>query len=214
MILVAPRSARIVEERGSHFTLLAGYVFVLLGFVSMLLLWGENTPYWMVAVSYALVGIGIGLAGTPASRSLTGSVPVRRAGMASGTADLQRDLGGALFQSLFGALLAAGYAAAVSAAIVASGADRARSQQPSRTSSRCRMRVHRRSPREYPQYATQITATAKEAFLSGSQAAYVAGIIAVLGGMALVYLVFPKRDEERRILSEYHESDAQAGRSR
>jgi hypothetical protein len=40
---------------------------------------------------------GIGLAGTPASRSLTGSVPVTRAGMASGTADLQRDLGGALF---------------------------------------------------------------------------------------------------------------------
>jgi MFS transporter, DHA2 family, multidrug resistance protein len=36
----------------------------------------------------------MGFAGTPASHSLTGSVPVRRAGMASGTADLQRDLGG------------------------------------------------------------------------------------------------------------------------
>ena len=57
---------------------------------------------------YAFVGIGVGLAGTPASRSLTGSVPVRRAGMASGTADLQRDLGGAVMQSIFGALLTAG----------------------------------------------------------------------------------------------------------
>ena len=53
-----------------------------------------------------------GFAGTPASHSLTGSVPVRRAGMASGTADLQRDLGGAIMQSIFGALLTAGYAAA------------------------------------------------------------------------------------------------------
>jgi hypothetical protein len=34
-----------------------------------------------------------------------------RAGMASGTADLQRDLGGAIMQSIFGALLTAGYAA-------------------------------------------------------------------------------------------------------
>ena len=36
-----------------------------------------------------------------------------RAGMASGTADLQRDLGGAIMQSILGALLTAGYAAAV-----------------------------------------------------------------------------------------------------
>ena len=37
--------------------------------------------------------------------------------MASGTADLQRDLGGAFMQSIFGALLTAGYAAAVASAI-------------------------------------------------------------------------------------------------
>ena len=119
MILAAPRSAKIVEARGSRFTLLAGYFFVLLGFLTMLLLWKENVSYLPVGLAYAFVGLGIGLAGTPASRSLTGSVPVTRVGMASGTADLQRDLGGALFNSLFGALLAAGYAAAMTAAIAA-----------------------------------------------------------------------------------------------
>ena len=61
--------------------------------------------------------MGVGLAWTPASHSLTGSVPVRRAGMASGTADLQRDLGGAIMQSIFGALLTAGYASAFVTAI-------------------------------------------------------------------------------------------------
>ena len=40
--------------------------------------------------------------------------------MASGTADLQRDLGGAIMQSIFGALLTAGYAAAIGAAIAGS----------------------------------------------------------------------------------------------
>ena len=117
MVLIAPRSAKLVEARGARVTLLTGYVFCLLGFLTMLLLWNEGISYWPVGLGYALVGIGVGFAGTPASHSLTGSVPVRRAGMASGTADLQRDLGGAIMQSILGALLTAGYAAAVTAAI-------------------------------------------------------------------------------------------------
>ncbi len=112
MVLLAPRSAKIVEARGARFTLLLGYVPVLLGFLTMLLFWKEGIPYWKVGLAYAFVGAGVGIAGTPASRSLTGSVPVTRAGMASGTADLQRDLGGAIMQSIFGALLTAGYATA------------------------------------------------------------------------------------------------------
>ncbi|MGH3101958.1 MAG: MFS transporter, partial [Thermoleophilia bacterium] len=119
MVLVAPRSAKLVETRGARFTLLCGYVFLLLGFVWMLLLWTEGSAYWKIALAYAFIGIGVGFAGTPASHSLTGSVPVRRAGMASGTADLQRDLGGAIMQSIFGALLTAGYATAATAAIAA-----------------------------------------------------------------------------------------------
>src|SRR5204863_7715371 len=102
------------------FTLLCGYVFLVAAFVAMLLLWKEGIPYWKVGIAYAFIGVGVGFAGTPASHSLTGSVPVRRAGMASGTADLQRDLGGAIMQSVFGALLTAGYAAAAGAAIAAS----------------------------------------------------------------------------------------------
>src|SRR4029450_553704 len=123
MVLVAPRSAKLVDARGARFTLLTGYLFCLLGFLTMLLLWKEHISYWQVGLGYALVGIGVGFAGTPASHSLTGSVPVQRAGMASGTADLQRDLGGAMMQSIFGALLTAGYAAAAGAAVSASSTD-------------------------------------------------------------------------------------------
>jgi DHA2 family multidrug resistance protein-like MFS transporter len=100
MVLVAPRSAKIVDARGARFTLLVGYAFCLLGFLTMLLLWNEGISYWKVALGYAFIGTGVGFAGTPASHSLTGSVPVTRAGMASGTADLQRDLGGAIMQSI------------------------------------------------------------------------------------------------------------------
>src|SRR3954453_5737262 len=120
MVVVAPRSAKLVESRGARFTLLLGYVFCLLGFLVMLILWKEDISYWKVALAYMLVGAGVGFAGTPASHSLTGSVPVRRAGMASGTADLQRDLGGAIMQSFLGSVLAAGYSSGFSAKIAGS----------------------------------------------------------------------------------------------
>ena len=108
MVVIAPRSAVLVESRGARFTLLLGYVFILGAFLTMLLLWDKSSPYWHIGLAYGLVGIGIGFAGTPASHSLTGSVPVSRAGMASATADLQRDLGGAIMQSILGAVLTEG----------------------------------------------------------------------------------------------------------
>ncbi len=206
MVIVAPRSAVLVESHGARHVLLIGYVFVVLGFATMLLLWGETSPYWQVGLGYLLVGIGVGFAGTPASRSLTGSVPVTRAGMASGTADLQRDLGGALMQSIFGALLTAGYAAAAAAAIAA--APNA-AELPSSAASQAELSYAgaQAVAQQYPEYAPQITAAAKASFLAGDQWAYLAGIIAVLIGAALVYFRFPKLDEERRLLDAYHAED-------
>lgn len=206
MILAAPRSAKIVEAKGSRATLLAGYFFVLLGFLTMLLLWKEGVSYLPVGLAYTFVGLGIGLAGTPASRSLTGSVPVTRVGMASGTADLQRDLGGAIFNSLFGALLATGYAAAMTAAMAAApqGAEVPASVASSLTMSYAGAQT---VAAQYPQYAAQITAAAKASFLAGDQYAYIAGILAVLIGAALVFFVFPKLERERQVLAQYHAED-------
>ena len=63
MVIVAPRSAKLVEARGARFTLLLGYVFVMLGFLTMFALWNEGSPYWQVALGYSFVGIGVGFAG-------------------------------------------------------------------------------------------------------------------------------------------------------
>ncbi len=207
MILVAPRSAKLVEARGARFTLLLGYVFLLLAFLAMLLLWREDTPYWQVGIAYAFIGIGVGLAGTPAARSLTGSVPVRRAGMASGTADLQRDLGGAIVQSIFGALLTAGYAAAAGAAI-ASAPNEAQITDSVQNQLTKSFAGAEDTAQEYPQYASQITSAAKTSFLQGDQWAYTAGVVAVLLGAALVFSFFPKKDEEQRLLASFAAEDA------
>jgi predicted MFS family arabinose efflux permease len=207
MVLVAPRSAKLVEARGARFTLLFGYVFLLFAFLWMLLVWDEGAPYWQVALAYIFIGAGVGLAGTPASHSLTGSVPVTRAGMASGTADLQRDLGGAIMQSIFGALLTAGYASAVSAEIAASDQHVTDATQAQLTKSFAGAEA---IAAQYPQHADAIIEGAKQAFLDGDDWAYAAGVAAILLGAALVYLMFPKRDEERQLLASYHAQDTAA----
>jgi MFS family permease len=205
MVLVAPPSARIVEARGARFALLLGSLFVLLGFVTMLILWKENIQYWKVGLGYALVGIGVGIAGTPAAHSVTGSVPVKRVGMASGTADLQRDLGGAVMQSIFGAILTAGYAAAATAAITSSGQDVSASVQNQLTKSFAGAADIAKSFPASQQQA--IIAAAKTSFLQGDQWAYAAGIIAVLLGGVVVFFFYPHKAQEKRLLEEYHSID-------
>jgi DHA2 family multidrug resistance protein-like MFS transporter len=207
MVIVAPRSAKLVEARGARFTLLVGYVFCVLGFLTMLLLWKEDISYWKVGLGYALIGIGVGFAGTPASHSLTGSVPVRRAGMASGTADLQRDLGGAIMQSIFGALLTAGYAAAANAAI-ASSPEQARVTENVEGELTKSFSSAADLAQQYPGHSEQIIAAAKSSFLQGDEWAYAAGIIAIVLGAALVFFLFPRNDEERRLLEQYSAEDA------
>lgn len=210
MVLVAPRSAKLVEARGSRVTLLTGYVFLLLAFLAMLLLWTDDASYWQIGIAYAFIGIGVGFAGTPASHSLTGSVPVRRAGMASGTADLQRDLGGAIMQSIFGALLTAGYVSAANAALAAS-------PQSGQVDDSVQNELTRSfasaadTAQQYPQYTDAIVAAAKQAFLDGDRWAYTAGLVAVGIGAVLVFVFFPRRDAELAMLAGFAAEDGGGG---
>jgi MFS transporter, DHA2 family, multidrug resistance protein len=201
MVLVAPRSAKIIEAHGTRVCVLIGQMFVLAAFLWMLLLWKEGIPYWKVGIGYALVGIGVGLAGPPTSNALTASVPVKRVGMASGTADLQRDLGGAVMQSIFGALLTAGYATAAGAELA--GKNVTSSIENTLTKS---FSSAADAAKQYPLHAEQIIAGAKTAFLKGDEWAYAAGIIAVLIGAVLVFFKFPRQDREQQLFAEYQQS--------
>lgn len=207
MVLIAPRSAKLVETKGARFTLLVGYASILCGFATMLAFWRDGASYLPVGIGYAFVGAGVGFAGTPASHSLTGSVPVTRAGMASGTADLQRDLGGAIMQSIMGALLTAGYAKAAAAAIgSAPNADQVTSSvQAQLTKS---FAGAEGVAQRYPQYADQIVAAARESFIQGQDWAYLSGMLAVMAGGVLVWFCFPAHDEEQSLLRSYQEADA------
>lgn len=206
MLVVAPRSAKLIKARGSRFTLLSGYLACLLGFGVMLAFWDEGTSLWLVGLAYALVGIGVGLAGTPASHSLTSSVPVKRVGMASATADLQRDLGGAIMQSILGAFLTAGYAASFTKLIAASPAadkvsDDVQSELTKSFSSASQ------TAQQYPQYTDQIIEAARQSFLKGDEIAFTAGAIAIILGAIVIRTFYPSHAREIELLDEYARED-------
>lgn len=210
MILVAPSSAKLVERFGSRFTLLFGFFFCFLGFLVMLW-WTQGIPYWKVGLAYALIGVGIGIAGTPSSDSLTSSVPVERAGMASGTATLQRDFGGAIMTSIFGVLLTAGYYMNFSRLVTnlsehqkALISDNIVNELLKSYSSAADV------ARTYPIYHDQIVIAAKTAFLTGSDWTHIAAVLAIILGAAIVYFKFPKKEEERRMHEEYDAQDKQS----
>jgi DHA2 family multidrug resistance protein-like MFS transporter len=208
MVLIAPRSAKLVQSNGSRQTLLSGQFLLLVAFLLMLLLWKENIPYWKVALPLCFLGAGVGLAGTPSSNSLTGSVPVKRVGMASGTADLQRDLGGALMTSVLGALLTLGYASAMGQIIDSSGKNVTEETQSQLQLS---FASAENLASKHPAYASQITAAAKQSFLDGDQWAYLGAMAAVVVGMSLVFFFFPAKEKEEELRAAYHARDEGGG---
>ena len=126
--------------------------------------------------------------------------------MASGTADLQRDLGGAILQSVFGALLTAGYASAFSA-VIGESPDKQEITSNVQNILTKSFASAADAARQYPQYSAQLIAAAKSSFLSGADWAYTAGIIAILVGAALVFFLFPKKKREQELLDVYHAED-------
>ena len=125
--------------------------------------------------------------------------------MASGTADLQRDLGGAVMQSIFGALRLPAMRRRHRGDRRRPGCRRRQQRDPGPADE---VILERRGGRAaVPQYAAAITEGAKTSFLAGADWAYLAGIVAVPLGAALVFTRFPGRDEERRLLQQYHDED-------
>ena len=208
MVGMAPVSARLVTGIGSRLTLLIGFAFAAAGFLVMLVLWNEETAYLVVGGAYLLMGTGVGLAATPASHSLVVSVPVLRSGMASATADLQRDLGGAIMQSMMGAILTAGYAAAV-ASTVASAPPEAQQLITSDIADQLTRSFSSAAnvAEGYPQYADAIIGGARQSFLDGANWAYAGGIASMVLGAVLVAIWYPNRAREHELVSSYASMD-------
>ena len=208
MILLSPVAAILMRRLGSRLTLAIGFVLVGLGFAGMFL-WSQSSPYWVIALTYAVLGSGIAVAAAPASRSIMSSVPAQDLGMGSATNDLQRDLGGAIMQAVMGSLLVVRYSKEITAAFdSAPSSDQAElSSQAITLMTQSFAGAQQAAQSLAPADANALVAAAREAFISGSNVAYAAALISVVAGLAIILALYPRKEKEAQVLAEYAQTD-------
>ncbi len=204
MVIVAPQSAKLVQSMGSRFTLLAGYAFIVLGLVFAMLTWDEGAHFWHVGLVYVLVGIGVGLAGTPgvAVAHRIGARPAGGAWRRACRICSATSAGGAILQSTLGAILTAGYASQLQKTIASSPqADQVSHEtEAALTKSFSSAEV---LAERYPQYADQIIGAARDAFVHGGQPRLRRRRGDRAGGCRRRVLLLPKHEGERAAMAEY-----------
>jgi EmrB/QacA subfamily drug resistance transporter len=112
MMIASPSSARLDKRFGSKMTVVVGMV-IAAGAVGILALARANSPYTLVALVLALLGIGLGCVMTPATNSIMGSLPLGKAGVGSAVNDTTRQIGGALGVAILGSVTNAVYRSSV-----------------------------------------------------------------------------------------------------
>jgi EmrB/QacA subfamily drug resistance transporter len=203
MILVSPLAALMIARLGTRVTLSAGILIMLAGTL-LLFTWREDSSYLPVGLAYAVIGIGIGIAGTPASRSIMASVPARRAGMGSAMTDLQRDLGAAIMQSVIGAVLTVQYATSVDRQLAgASQAVRDRVTEQTASVLRQSFGGAQVLAEQYPAYADAILRGAREAFGFGSAWGIAVASVVIVAGLVVALVRFPRRARELELEAAY-----------
>jgi DHA2 family multidrug resistance protein-like MFS transporter len=190
-------AGRLVSARGSRVSFMLGLSSVAAAFAVMLAAWREGASIGWVLLAYALVGTGVGLAATPASRSLMSSVPPNRGGMGSAFLDLTRDFGGAIMQALMGTLLAFAYAQRMRGDLA--GLPSAEADQVSSAASTQLVSSYEGAAavaKDYPAHADTIVSAAAQAFTHGKSLAIGVALVLTLGGLLLVVLRYPRKADE------------------
>jgi EmrB/QacA subfamily drug resistance transporter len=108
MVVASPLSARVSALFGAKAIVAAGLALVAAG-LYIITGFTVDSSYGIVGVSYATLGLGMGLAMTPATDSIMGSLPLAKASVGSAVNDATRTTGGALGVAVLGSILSSGY---------------------------------------------------------------------------------------------------------
>jgi predicted MFS family arabinose efflux permease len=108
MIVFAVLSARLVASLGARTVVTSGMVLFSAG-LAVAATVTADAGYVRLALAFVLMGAGMGLAGAPATESITSSLPPERANIGSAVNDTTRELGGALGVAVVGSIMASIY---------------------------------------------------------------------------------------------------------
>lgn len=104
LVVVSPRSAALGQRIGSSKVVTGGFVSIAVGFL-LLALVEPDTAYLQLAVSFVLLGAGMGSTAAVSTGRLMSSVPQSKAGVGSAVNDTTREVGGAFGIAVLGSIL-------------------------------------------------------------------------------------------------------------
>ncbi|WP_395359218.1 MFS transporter [Streptomyces sp. YH02] len=113
MMAASGLAPKLAVRVGARSTMASGILLAAAGLALMATFVSVDGGYPAVLPGMLAMGTGMGLAMTPSTEALTGSLPRERQGVASALNDVTREFGTALGVALLGALVSAGYRSAI-----------------------------------------------------------------------------------------------------
>lgn len=188
MVGLAPLAPRLVEHIGTKLVVGCGLVVAAGGLVVVGGVPVQN-GYTQLVIGFCLVSAGMAMTMAPATESIMGSLPLKKAGVGSAMNDTTRQMGGALGVAVLGSVFATVYRPGLADKLAGTGltdVELARAQD----SIGGALQVASQLPE---QTAANVVAIAKQQFVDGMQLAIFVGAAIVLAAAVVVFLFLPAR---------------------
>jgi EmrB/QacA subfamily drug resistance transporter len=108
MMPTARLAPSVASRLGARITCVTGLVIIAAALL-LLSTVDQDSSYWLLVGGLLPLGVGMGLAMTPATTAITEALPTSQQGVGSAMNDLSRELGGALGIAVIGSVLSDGY---------------------------------------------------------------------------------------------------------
>ena len=186
----AVMSARVAHRIGTKFTVALGILISAGGLFYLSQVVEVNTSYPMVLLGMVIMSLGIGSTMSPATNSIMGSIPVRKAGVGSAMNDTTRQVGAALGVAVLGTLMNSVYISKINA-LKDTLSSTPQVFEAVRSSIQ---RAHYVAQKiADPQLSQMIVTKADEAFVSGMVRATLIAAIIMAGASVVTLIILPSR---------------------
>jgi EmrB/QacA subfamily drug resistance transporter len=206
LILLAPRAPKIAKRTGVRVIGGLGLAIMGGGFLVFSSL-STDSSYWHFGLGALIVGVGIGLATTPATTAITSALPPQRQGIASAVNDLSREVGGAFGIAVLGSVLNSGYRQHIAAAT-------AHLPQPAADAVKSSIAAVAQAAPKHGAKGQALLNHAQDAFVNGLQSALLVAAGVLFAAALIVAVLAPRREELERAESEQPEGRAPRRRAR